>query len=625
MPVTLLTPVALLGLAFLLPLLVLHLRQRRPTHEVASILLWRELVGVAPEATSGPRLASLPLLLLQALALTLLVLSLARPTTQVGHTASAQPAGYHVFILDDSVRMMATDLHPNRLAMARQLIMRRITDDPAGTVIVVVVAAAQSYLLVSSADPLRVRRALAHLAPPSADVDLAAALLLGNGLLPHGAGDRAAITLLHARGDTQPKIGHAAVSFSSIALGRSTDNQAITQFSMRCATYAAHACVAFAVIRNESNRQVADPLVLLGNGDPLARRVLILPGRSSTGLALRVPEGTHILELRLARRDILPLDNAAWCVVPAPRRIRVALVGQPARVAPIRKAFLSLADVEVDTSVRYAPTQARESDAVILDAQLPPADLPLDSAAILIDPPSLPGGRVLGPLADTVVSGADTMNPLLADVDVTSLDVPAGAAERLKLPDWMVPVIWSPSGPLLAAGGTSQRVAVLAFDPLRSNVTQMSAFPLLLRNLLQWAEGAVPASVGVGSDVFLTPPSGTTTLEIAGPAPGADVTVVHVVAAPREAPSFTAARLGVYTIIERGPWGTRLARIAANAFAPAQQAGPQQLQLGLPGAGSSSAGSPLPPSPVSWWPWIGIAALVVMASEWFFLVVQGGG
>jgi hypothetical protein len=51
-------------------------------------------------------------------------------------------------------------------------------------------------------------------------------------------------------------------------------------------------------------------------------------------------------------------------------------------------------------------------------------------------------------------------------------------------------VVSSPQGPLLAAGDNGrQRLAVLAFDPAESNLTQLSAFPILARNLERWAAG----------------------------------------------------------------------------------------------------------------------------------------
>src|SRR5438045_1478780 len=130
----LLTPLALTGLVLLPLLIVLHLRLRRyRLEEVSSTRLWRELLDETRPKPSGRssllppsagmRLHSLPLLLLQLLAVALLVVGLARPASLA---APLQRHRQHVYILDDSLRMAATDLRPNRLALARQIIGRQI-------------------------------------------------------------------------------------------------------------------------------------------------------------------------------------------------------------------------------------------------------------------------------------------------------------------------------------------------------------------------------------------------------------------------------------------------------------------------------------------------------------------
>ena len=142
--------------------------------------------------------------------------------------------------------------------------------------------------------------------------------------------------------------------------------------------------------------------------------------------------------------------------------------------------------LRLSTPADYDAAEARTSDLTVLDGSLPRNRLPASPAVLLIDPPSLPGGRVEGRLADSTPSGSDPSNPLLTGVDLTSLDIDAGSARTLVLPDYMTPVAWSPGGPLLAAGDDgSQRVAVLSFDPSESDLPQLASFPVLAANLVQ--------------------------------------------------------------------------------------------------------------------------------------------
>jgi Ca-activated chloride channel family protein len=628
----LLTPLALIGLVFLPLLIVLHLRRRRyRLEEVSSTRLWRELLEETRPKPSWMRLHSLPLLLLQLLAVALLVVGLARPA---GLIAPSQQHRQHVYILDDSLRMAATDLRPNRLAVARQIIGRQINSEPPTTLTTVVVASAQPHLLISSTDRTRVQQALAPLAPTAAPADLAGALRLTDGLLANQGGPGAAITLVHAREDIVPAVAGATDLFSAIAVGRSTDNQAILRFSARCASGARRTCEAFAVVRNEDDRPVNDPLLVLADGDPLAQQSLVLPAHSETGLSFAVPRGRHILQMHLLRPDILSLDNTAWCVIDAPRRAQVTLVGDMARVAPIRRALAGLPDValRVRTPMRYSAADAARSDLLVLDGWRPPGALPPAPTLVLVDPPSLPRSRAAGALADTTVSGLDAASPLLSDVDLTSLDVPGGMAKRLTLPDWVAPIVWSAAGPLLAAGDDgTQRLAVLAFDPAASNLPQLSAFPLLLWNVVRWSETWLPAAVIAGEDVLISPSPGTTSVEVAD---SAGPVLRRTVSAQSPRPvTVTAARPGVYTVVERGTWGSRSGQVAANVqgTSPPTTAGPVLLLSGgrrsAVGGTAATAQSPIAYrlSPNGWWPWIGLAAWLAIAVEWLYVARRGAG
>jgi hypothetical protein len=296
--------------------------------------------------------------------------------------------------------------------------------------------------------------------------------------------------------------------------------------------------------------------------------------------------------------------------------------------------------------MRYSAADAARSDLLVLDGWRPPGaatersspgrspggGLPPAPTLLLVDPPSLPGSRAAGSLADTTVSGLDATSPLLSDVDLTSLDVPGGTAKRLTLPNWVAPVVWSAAGPLLAAGDDgTQRLAVLAFDPAASNLPQLSAFPLLLWNVVRWSETWLPAAVVAGEDVLISAFPGTTSVEIAGAA-GPVLRQTFSAQAPHPV-TFTAAQPGVYTVVERGPWGSRSGQVAANVqgTSPSTTAGPVLLLSG--GRQSAVDGRPataLPPiayrlSPNRWWPWIGLAAWLVIAAEWLYVTRRGEG
>jgi hypothetical protein len=140
------------------------------------------------------------------------------------------------------------------------------------------------------------------------------------------------------------------------------------------------------------------------------------------------------------------------------------------------------------TQASYRASEARRSDLVVLDDWVPPGGLPPAPAVLLVHPASLPGGAVTGSIPLPLVTGEDSGSQLMDDVDLGSLSIDRDAAETVTLPQALAPVAWADGGTLLAAGDDGrQRVAVLTFDVSRSNLAQLPALPILLRNVVRWA------------------------------------------------------------------------------------------------------------------------------------------
>lgn len=157
------------------------------------------------------------------------------------------------------------------------------------------------------------------------------------------------------------------------------------------------------------------------------------------------------MSLRLRARDALAIDKQVWASVPyagnVPRSSVVTLVGTPSRALAAARAFAAVPGVSLRlfTPATYRRSDAQASDLVVLDGWVPPGGLPPSPGVALLDPPSVPGGDVRGPQADSTLSGADATSPLLEGVDLSSLSIDPGSARQVSLPAWLTPVAWSPS------------------------------------------------------------------------------------------------------------------------------------------------------------------------------------
>jgi hypothetical protein len=579
--VTLATPLALLALAVLIPLAVLHLRRPAPRRlTVASLLDWRGLdVGRPAERRRRFQLRPPLPLVLQALALGLLALGLARFAGSPSHR------GASVVVVDDSLAMQ-TQLPSGgtRLALARRLAAARIAALPKGTRAIVVAASSTPHVVADSSDHARAVAALASLAPSNGPASFAPAAELG--LARAGRAART-VTLLRA-----PEHPAPAGLSGSVVVGPSVPDRRV-DLSARCPE-GGGTCTLLARVTSDASGAAIRTVTVTVDGRQADRQFVRLRAHGETDLVAAIPPAAHVVSVTVAPQDALPADDTARVVLPDARPVRVALVAAANRLSAVRAAFAALPSGRVSqTTPKGLAAAARRADLLIVDRHAGLTGLPTRPAILLVDPrpgPGLPrGGTAQAPQ----VAGFDDASPLLADLDLTSLHV--SELRRLHWPTWLEPLVTTPGGPLLLAGTHgAAHVAVLAFDPAGSNLSQLTGFPLLARNVVRFASSWLPSELRVGSATAL-PPGGTAiTAAPAGSAAAAADGRVLLTAAP-----------GVVTVRTAG--GTRTGTLAVSAGAPAAERDIAARVAALPSAADR---------PRSWWPWVVAAGLAVLAAEW---------
>ena len=594
----LLTPWALGGLAVLVPLVIAHLRhQRRQSQDVPSLSLWLDLQPVSARRRAWTRLPRLPLLLaLQVLAVTLLVAALARPATSSGDGERGT-----VYVIDGSYWMSVAGRMPAALARVAALAARLPTSSR-----VEVVLADGAPRLVYAGAPSGVRVALRGVRAGTAPSTLSAALALAG---RESDGGRFRFVVLRAPEDPRPAVRAGPAQMQVIPIGPPIADQGIFPVGARCASAATRGCEVLALIANHSRNAVTDTFVAYDDGVRRLSSSIDVGPESEADLTLASRPNQEI-ELRLGGRDALAEDNQAWITVPsagnASHPLTVTLVGRPSDAQVVADAFAAVPGVHLRTLTprTYKAADARASGLTVLDRWLPASGLPPSGGVFLIDPPRIPGGRVGGQLAQTIVSGSDQATDLLDGIDLSSLSIDSGSAHSVTLPSYMSALAWSPSGPLLAAGRDGvQRVAMLAFDPAQSDLPQLPALPLLAENLVSWATAWVPASASAGQPFIVdaAPGARRLTLALRGQ-------LVRTIPLDGVAQSLTLARPGLYSLAESGPHLGRSATVAVNLGASMSSPSPA-ADLTVGRASPAARGPNLAP-------WLLAIVLLVLILEW---------
>jgi len=547
-------PWAFAGLALAIPLVLAHLRRRRPrVTDVPSLLSWRR--SQAPVGASTRRLGNPAhpwLLALQLLALVLSVAALAKP-----HIEAGPPGPTRAFVVDDSIWMGASEGGRTRLEAAQATLRDELEALPGDERVALILAGTESRLLYEgSADDAA--GAVAKIPPAYGPADLGAALRLAAGLPREGG----AVELLRAPEDAAPRIVGDEGAFRERVVGSPIADQGIAEPSARCLGGAAGRCELFARIESTVGPLRHIQVEVLAGGKRLSAQTVSVPAGGSTPVAFNAPAGAP-LELALPGGDPLAADDRAYVDVPAAEPLRVTLVGERQDAEPLARALLAVpgAKVTLRTPADFKAADAERAELLVIDGRSPKRAVPAGVPAIVrVDPPRLPGGSVDGPLARSRLSGTDAGAAVLDGVDLGSLTIGREGAHRLILPPWLRAVAWAPGGPLLALG-THQgaREAVLAFDPAASNLPQLASFPRLIENLVAWSRDWTPSAVIAGAPFLAGRPS------------GAEATLIAAANGATESSTRTALKLGrpgFYALRQRGPWGVRARPITANAEMP---------------------------------------------------------
>jgi Ca-activated chloride channel homolog len=588
---------ALAGLLAAAPLVILHLRRRRPQQfDVASLLAWRRLPATASGGRGRFARPLLPLLLaLQLLALALIVFALARPAGEAGQERPAR-----VYVVDESIWMAAQEAGGTRIEAARELLAARLARLPSGEEVAIVAAGIAPSVLFEGS-PRGAGAALDRLHAGQGGADLEAALRLAAGLRGEG---RDRIVLIRAPEEKAPVVRAPRGAFAQTVVGGAIDNQRL-QWSYRCARFEPRPCDVQARVWNEGTSARVERLRVTVDGQPVATRTVPVAAGASAYATLPVRQGATAA-VRLEGRDALPADDGFYVALPKEGEERITLVGERARALPLARALGSIPGVRLRlrTPASYRAGDGAGGDLLVLDGWLPPGRLPGAPSLLLVDPPRLPGGRVLGPMADSRLSGEESSSSLLAEVDLGSLTIYRGGARRLALPAGLSAVAWSPDGPLLAAGSVGgQRLAVASFEPARSNLPQLASFPLLVANIVAWSQEWLPEHAVAGEPILVQAPPGTRSVGLSGGggerrlAPPGDGVL-----------ALTLPRPGLYTLTERGPGGARSRAIGVVPGPPSTPPDQAMIDLRTP----APVGEP---GRTEWWPWTLAAALAVLGLE----------
>ncbi|XXX77937.1 VWA domain-containing protein [Sorangium sp. So ce134] len=655
-PFALLSPGGLWLLALLGPLVLLYiLKIKRSRRRVASTWLWaaaqRDLMARAPFRRL---IAQLPLVL-QALALALLALALARPASR-----GRELTGDHVaIVLDTSASMSAAARGPSgeattRVELAKQLARDLLSGLAPGSDALILEAGRDARLVAAlDRDLVRLRAAIDPIAARDVEGDLGAAVALAVDRLKQLGGARRIVVITDGNLARPGALRGVSLPLEVITVGDPVDNAAIVRVDVRSGSAALGAggepperreeVQAFLVVAN-FGAQPRDVYVTMRQDSALdvlgSRRVLVKPGeRLPVVLTFRPSPGDYRkgLVFELSPPDAMPLDDVAYGRVPAGDKLPVFLAsggagradpgagGQPGAAsggsAWLERALASdpMTSVTSGALADLLGAPGLDPDTfVVIDGACPP-DPPGGDLLIVNPPPGRCFGTLVGQaLERPTLTSWDTADPRLRFLTLDGVHL--RAASSLTPEAASQALIRAQEGTIATDISTSSRTGtLLGFDVGESDWPLKASFVLFVRNLLEQARAhrahGITGPARTGEPLRVSVPAAARDLQAIGPAgERLDVAQRAGVAVIAETP-----RAGLYRLAWQGPQAgsvvvpANLTSVAESDLAPR----PVLAEGGGEVAVSSAEGQP---DAHTEWTWlIALAALAfVVVDVWYF-------
>jgi uncharacterized membrane protein len=511
-----LSPLAFALVGLTVPLVLLYfLKVRRRERRISSLLLWSSEKRDREASAFFQRLQRDPLIVLQILALLMLATALARPTvTVMGHGARKV-----VVVLDTSASMKARDVSPSRFARAQAEAAGLVSRLGEGAEVMVIEAGVQPKVAAAlGRDRDRALGAIASGQARDLPNRVAEAVRTARALV---ASDPAAEIYVFTDG-VGPLGAEAERKDSRIrwmGVGRGGRNVGITDLAVRKTYYGAFDYQAFASLVNYTpdtqdftfsldidDKPIAEKSVTL---EPNVRRSVVLPFSHTGG-------GTVSARLRI--NDDLASDNAAYAVLPPPKKIAVALVSSGNLF--LEKALKTDPQValEVKSPDQYQGGMA-DADVVILDSVHVPRVGPGRFVFVNAVPGDVPI-EVMGRLERPAIMDWDRNHLVMRHVDLAKVVIEDAA--RIRPLAAGRPLVEAIGSPLIYALEEQDRRAIfVGFDLFKTDFPLRVAFPLILSNSLRWLHPSTADQASLqfaaGQPILLPVPHGVSAATVTLP------------------------------------------------------------------------------------------------------------
>ncbi|HOB86184.1 MAG TPA: BatA domain-containing protein [Bacillota bacterium] len=491
---TLLQPLALVAAAVIPLILLLYMLKRRTRLQpVSSTMLWEKLDQTAAAAININRLLKNLLLLLQLITAALLVLALAYPAAS--RRAGAGAVSDSIVIVDTSVSMAVQEGEGRRLDRAAELLQEMISGKGAGSRMGIIGMGERATMISGvTADPAALRKAAGSLVINGARANLKEALVLAENMAH--ALENPQIIIISAGGfeDAGLRLDYP---LRYLPVGeKEVENLYLQEMVLDGSRL-------YLTVANNGTRPARGTVRIRdAEGSAVGQREVSLePGESRLLTWRQLPASPWYRGEISSPRDQLPGDSEFYLVNSGYWENRLLLVtaGNPF----LEQALLLQESLQVSRikPEQYRPSMGEAYDYFVFDGYLP-EELP--AAPLLVFDPPHPNPHLQSspPVLRPELRPLD--HPLLLHVDLSEVEIAFG--KPLQGGEAFIAGREGTLAQVLLRQG--QPLVVFGFPVQAGNLPLQPAFPILIRNIMDYFTGTQlqAKSFRYGEPLLLEPP-----------------------------------------------------------------------------------------------------------------------
>ncbi len=473
------------------------LKLRRRTVAVPFAPLWERVLKDKEASSLFAKLKRVASMLLQLLVLALLVLALGNPRVR----ESLMPGRTLVVLLDASASMQATDVPPNRLAVAKEE-ARRMARGLGGAdkMLIAQMASVVTPMGPMTGDAAALEREIEAVRATDEPADFSGAMRFAGDVLRDVSGGEIVVVSDGALGSgVDPSdavhLGDANAKLRYVSVGRSDRNVAITQFSVRRYPLEKSRYEVMIELANTGSAQENVELQLLGDGTLVDLvRLTLRPGERVPRFYPQLSGASRTLEATVAgldgAHDELAVDDHVYALLPERRRLKVLVVTSGNTYLDAALLLDEYLDVTEAAPNRYdTVVHDAQWDAIVFDRFTP--DGPVPANALYLDPsgsgsPVSVGRELKAPTFDKI----ERTHPAVRFIALDDVNVSTGHALVPSVGDHVLGAADGGASPILVSGTRDHfKFIAVGFDVRDSDWPLRPAWPLFVVDCLGWFAG----------------------------------------------------------------------------------------------------------------------------------------